>query len=177
MIVAIAARDPVRAHAYAKKHNIPNVHTSYQALLNDPTIDAIYNPLPNALHCEWTIKALQAGKHVLLEKPSVSNAAEARSFFHNPLLLDNGGSLVVLDAVHIRFHPAWQRFLTLINPANIAEAISSIWMPPIFARDDIRFQYKLAGGCLMDLGSYAIQRRYSNSPPSLRLRTYGMFVC
>ncbi|KAL9636176.1 MAG: hypothetical protein Q9204_002359 [Flavoplaca sp. TL-2023a] len=157
IVVAIAARDPVRAHAYAKKHNIPNVHTSYQALLDDPTIDAIYNPLPNGLHYEWTIKALQAGKHVLLEKPSVSNASEARSLFRNPLLLDKGGSLVVLDAVHIRFHPAWQKFLTLIDPINIAEAISSIWMPPIFAQDDIRFQYNLAGGCLMDLGSYAIQ--------------------
>ncbi|KAL9032035.1 MAG: hypothetical protein Q9180_006740, partial [Flavoplaca navasiana] len=138
-------------------HNIPNVHTSYQALLDDPTIDAIYNPLPNGLHYEWTVKALQAGKQVLLEKPSVSNTSEACSLFHNSHLLDKGGSLVLLDAVHIRFHPAWQKFLTLIDPTNIAEATSSIWMPPIFAQDDIRFQYDLASGCLMDLGFYTIQ--------------------
>ncbi|KAL8849386.1 MAG: hypothetical protein Q9221_005624 [Calogaya cf. arnoldii] len=158
IIVAIAARDVDRARAYAKKHDIPNVHTSYQALLDDPTIDAIYNPLPNGLHYEWTIKALKANKHVLLEKPCVSNASEARLLFRNPLLRENGGSLVVLDAVHVRFHPAWQKFLTLIHPPNIEEAISESWVPPgLFAQDDIRFRYDLAGGCLMDLGSYNIQ--------------------
>ncbi|KAI4283814.1 MAG: hypothetical protein L6R38_001896 [Xanthoria sp. 2 TBL-2021] len=158
IVVAIAARDENRARAYAQKHSIPNIHISYQALLDDPTIDAIYNPLPNGLHYEWTLKALKAHKHVLLEKPSVSNASEARALFCNPLLLDNGGSLVVLDAVHIRFHPAWQKFLTLLDPLNIAEAKSNSWFPPgIFAKDDIRFQYSLAGGCLMDLGSYNIQ--------------------
>ncbi|KAL8993813.1 MAG: hypothetical protein Q9169_006069 [Polycauliona sp. 2 TL-2023] len=158
IVVAVAARDPVRAWAYAKKHDIPNVHSSYQSLLDDPTIDAIYNPLPNALHYEWTIKALRANKHVLLEKPSVSNADEARLLFRNPLLVGNGGSLVVLDAVHIRFHPAWQKFLTLLDPRNIEEATSEAWVPTgLYAQDDIRYHYDLAGGCLMDLGSYCIQ--------------------
>ncbi|KAL8724845.1 MAG: hypothetical protein Q9166_007717 [cf. Caloplaca sp. 2 TL-2023] len=158
IIAAVAARDEARAHTYAKTHKIPNVHTSYQALIDDRTIDAIYNPLPNGLHYEWTMKALKAGKHVLLEKPSVSNADEARKLFRNPLLLGNGGKLVVLDAVHIRFHPAWQKFLSLIDKEEIIEANSQAWLPKwLLAEDDIRFQYSLAGGCLMDLGSYCLQ--------------------
>ncbi|KAL8656808.1 MAG: hypothetical protein Q9226_002546 [Calogaya cf. arnoldii] len=115
----------------------------------------MYNLLPNGLHYEWTIKALKANKHVLLEKPSVSNASEARLLFRNPLLQGNGGTLIVLDAVHIRFHPVWQKFLNLIDPPNIEEAFSQSWVPPgLFAKDDVRFQYTLSGGSLMDLGSY-----------------------
>ena len=158
IIAAIAARDKTRATAYAKQHNIPNVHVSYEALLEDPTIDVVYIPLPNGLHYEWTMKALKAGKHVLLEKPSTSNAAEARSLFRSPLLAGNGGSLILLDAVHVRFHPAWQKFLSLLEPQNIAEATSVAFLPKgIVGPDDIRFKYDLAGGCLMDLGSYPLQ--------------------
>src|SRR4029453_17868379 len=76
-VLAIAARDPKRAYGFAKKHNIPRVHQTYSALLADQDIDAIYNPLPNGLHAEWTIRALKAGKHVLCEKPFASNAEEA----------------------------------------------------------------------------------------------------
>jgi len=77
-LYAVAARDVDRARSYADKRKIPVVHDSYDALLADPHIDAIYNPLPNSLHCEWTIKALDAGKHVLCEKPFSANADEAR---------------------------------------------------------------------------------------------------
>ena len=76
-VVAIAARDPKRAEAFARKHDIPRVHQTYGDLLDDPEIDALYNPLPNSLHDEWTIRALKAGKHVLCEKPFASNAQEA----------------------------------------------------------------------------------------------------
>src|SRR5258706_13505395 len=76
-VTAIAARDPQRADKFARKHHIPRVHKTYTDLLADPDIDAIYNPLPNSLHAEWTIRALRAGKHVLCEKPFASNAKEA----------------------------------------------------------------------------------------------------
>ncbi|GIZ44592.1 hypothetical protein CKM354_000778600 [Cercospora kikuchii] len=80
IIAAVAARDPARAAAYAKKHHIPIVHNSYQDLLDDPSIDAVYIALPNGHHYEWAIRSLKAGKHVLLEKPSTSNAHEAKKF-------------------------------------------------------------------------------------------------
>src|SRR5262249_33325590 len=76
-VAAIAARDPARAEQFAKKHGVPRVHQSYAELLADDAIDVIYNPLPNGLHAEWSIRALEAGKHVLCEKPIASNAAEA----------------------------------------------------------------------------------------------------
>ena len=77
VVTAVAARDPARAQTFATKHGIPRVHTSYDELIADPDIDVIYNPLPNGLHAEWTLKAIAAGKHVLCEKPFTANAAEA----------------------------------------------------------------------------------------------------
>ncbi len=75
-LVAVASRDQAKAAAYAREHNIPTAHGSYEALLADPQVDVIYNPLPNTLHCEWTVKAADAGKHVLCEKPLVITLAE-----------------------------------------------------------------------------------------------------
>jgi len=177
IVAAVAARDEKRARIYAQAHGIPNVHSSYQALLDDPTIDAVYIALPIGLHYEWAMKALKAGKHVLLEKPSTSNALEARSLFRNPLLarsqevsLQTGGNpLVLLEAVHIRFHPAWQKFLSFIDSSEIAEATSTHHLPKgSLPTDDIRFQYNLSGGCLMDFGSYNIQhlRQVFGTEPS-----------
>ncbi|MDP6243823.1 MAG: Gfo/Idh/MocA family oxidoreductase, partial [Myxococcota bacterium] len=100
-VVAVAARDPERARAFAAKHGIPRVHASYDALLADPEIEAIYNPLPNGLHCEWTLRALDAGKHVLCEKPLASNEQEATRMAD---AADRTG-LVVAEAFHWRYHP------------------------------------------------------------------------
>ena len=159
IIVAVAARDQKRAEAYAKKYDIPNVSSSYQTLIDDPSIDAIYNPLPNGLHYEWTQKALAAGKHVLLEKPSTSNATEATNLFRTSSSSIQGRPApVLLEAVHFRFHPAWQKFLSLIDPQTTEEAHSTHHLPKgIFPDDDIRFRYDLAGGCLMDFGYYNVQ--------------------
>src|SRR4051794_1959052 len=100
-VVAVAARDPQKAQAFAKRHQIGRVHTSYADLIADPEIDAIYNPLPNSLHAEWSILALQAGKHVLCEKPIASNTSEARQM---AAAADRTGK-VLMEAFHYRYHP------------------------------------------------------------------------
>jgi predicted dehydrogenase len=159
LIAAVAARDETKAKAYAKKHDIPVVHTSYEALLEDPSIDAVYIALPNGLHYKWTIKSLEAGKHVLLEKPSTSNHTEASQLFaHVALDPPNGKKpLVLLEAFHYRFHPAWQKFLTLLSPAKITHARSVQYLfKGFFSNDDIRFNFSLAGGTLMDFGTYNV---------------------
>lgn len=91
-VAAVAARDEERARTYAHSHGIPNVYSSYQALLEDPTIDAVYITLLDGLHFEWAVKALDGGKYVLLEKPSASNASEARGFFRSWLLAKGEGA-------------------------------------------------------------------------------------
>ncbi|PYH45326.1 Gfo/Idh/MocA family protein [Aspergillus saccharolyticus JOP 1030-1] len=161
IIAAVAARDADRAHQYAKRYNIPIVHASYQELLDDPTIDAVYIALPNSHHYEWALRSLQAGKHVLLEKPSCSNATEARRLFTHPLATTPDAP-ILLEAFHYQFHPAWQKFLSLTRqtpwgPGTVTHAASQFHLPKGFiARDDIRFQYALSGGCLMDLATYPL---------------------
>ncbi|KAF4634440.1 hypothetical protein G7Y89_g3667 [Cudoniella acicularis] len=156
IIAAVAARDPKKAQAYAKKHSIPIVHNSYQELIDDPSITAIYIPLPNGLHYEWALKSLQKGKHVLLEKPSVSNASQASALFHLPLLSEPN-TPVLLEAFHSLFHPAFQLFLSQIEKQNVEFASVESTSPKyIFPNDDIRFLYTLAGGTTMDFGTYTI---------------------
>ncbi|PYH91920.1 NAD(P)-binding protein [Aspergillus ellipticus CBS 707.79] len=160
IVAAVAARDPERARQYAKRHGIPIVHDSYQSLLEDPSIDAVYIALPNAYHYEWTLRCLKAGKHVLLEKPSCSNAEEARKLFTHPLVTGSNAP-VLLEAFHNQFHPAWQTFLSQVHQSpyggTVKHASSSFHLPQGYlALDDIRFQYKMAGGCLMDLGTYPL---------------------
>ena len=101
-VVAVAARDRGRAEKFAAKHGIPRVLDDYDALIADPDIDAIYNPLPNGLHAEWTERALAAGKHVLCEKPFTANAAEARAGRRRSRRRPD---LVVMEAFHYRYHP------------------------------------------------------------------------
>ena len=125
-------------------------------LLDSPSIDAVYIALPNGLHYEWTVKALKAGKHVLLEKPSTSNASEAALLFRHELLKQPNAP-VLLEAFHMKFHPAWQSFLSLLDPPKIETAHSSLnTFKGTFPKDDIRFVYDLAGGAMMDMGGYAI---------------------
>ncbi|KAH7024971.1 uncharacterized protein B0I36DRAFT_366869 [Microdochium trichocladiopsis] len=156
VVTAVAARDPARAAAFAKKHKIPNVKESYQALLDDPDIDCVYIPLPNGLHYEWAVRALRAGKHVYLEKPAVSNAIEAEKLFNSPLLKDPGAP-VLLEAAHSWFYPAWSRFMSFVDPAGIERATSNMLVPTGFIADsDIRYDYALAGGAMMDTGPYTM---------------------
>lgn len=178
IVAAVAARDEKRAAAYAKKYRIPIVHANYQALLDDPAIDAIYIALPPGFHYEWSIKALKAGKHVLLEKPSVSNAEEAANLFRSPLL-SKPDSPVLVEAFHYRFYPAWQKLLSLIEPANIVEARSAHYLPKgIVPLYDIRCQFKLAGGCLMDLGMEHVDINTKNVARllNIQLGTYNVSI-
>ncbi|PSR84257.1 hypothetical protein BD289DRAFT_264471 [Coniella lustricola] len=166
VVYAVAARDKSRAAAFAKKHGIPHVKDSYDDLLNDPNIDAVYNPLPNGLHFEWTHKALAKGKHVLLEKPLTSNAEEAEALFNCELLSAsrsaNSGQgqaqpLILLEAFHSRFSPAFALFRTLLDQPNIEHVFASLYAPAfLFGSDNIRFQYDLGGGAAMDVGTYTI---------------------
>lgn len=144
-------------------------------LIADPSIDVIYNPLPNGLHYEWTLKALKAGKHVLLEKPSVSNAEEAKSLFRHPLL-SKPDAPVLLEAFHYRFHPAWQTFLTLFDPKDVEEAEArNAVLAGLMPRNDIRFIYSLSGGTLMDFGAYAVSSTravFAAEPTAIKSATY-----
>jgi predicted dehydrogenase len=154
VITAIAARNPQRAQAFASKHHIPRVFASYAELIADPDIDAIYNPLPNGLHCEWTIKALEAGKHVLCEKPFASNAAEAQQMV---AAAERSGK-VVMEAFHYRYHPVAERMREVVTSGQLGK-IQHIetWMCfPLPFFNDIRYNYDLAGGALMDAGCYAV---------------------
>ncbi|KAF2709519.1 oxidoreductase domain-containing protein [Pleomassaria siparia CBS 279.74] len=175
LIAAVAARDVKKAEAFAKKHEIPIVHKTYDDLIADPTIDCIYNPLPNGLHYEWTIKALLAGKHVLLEKPSVSNATEAASLFRHPVL-GKPNAPVLLEAFHYRFHPAWRLFLTLFDPKDVQEVrIANRLAAGVFPLDDIRWNYSLSGGTLMDFGTYAVSAMrgvFASEPIAVREAGY-----
>jgi predicted dehydrogenase len=159
-VSAVAARDPERARRFADKHRIRMVHPSYEALIADPAIDAIYNPLPNSLHAPWTLRAIAAGKHVLCEKPFTSNAAEAAQV----AAAAQASGLVVMEAFHYRYHPLAQRMLEIvagqaadaageIGPLRYLEASQCFPLPRF---SDIRYSYELAGGATMDAGCYAI---------------------
>src|SRR3989442_8128751 len=117
-ITAIASRDLGKAQSTAVQLGIPRAYGSYEELLADPDIDAIYNPLPNNLHVPWSIKALQAGKHVLCEKPIALTSADAQK------LADAGKhypQLKVMEAFMYRFHPQWQQARQMVNAGKIGE--------------------------------------------------------
>jgi len=153
-VVAIAARDPRRAEAFARKHRIPRVHQSYSDLLADPDIDAIYNPLPNSLHAEWTIRALQAGKHLLCEKPFASNAQEAEEMAK--VARETG--LVLSEAFAYRYHPLTARIKEIIASGELGKVqhIEAQFCFLLPSPNNIRFKYDLAGGALMDCGCYPV---------------------
>jgi predicted dehydrogenase len=154
VVVAVAARDPARAESFARKHAIPKVAPSYAALLEDAEVDAVYNPLPNGLHAQWTLAAIAAGKHVLCEKPLTANSAEAQEV----AAAAQASNLVVMEAFHYRYHPLTIRAVEImrsgeLGPLRRVEAGLSFPLP-VFS--DIRYQLELAGGATMDAGCYPI---------------------
>jgi predicted dehydrogenase len=151
---AVAARDPARARTFAAKHQIPKVHGTYDELLADDEIDAVYNPLPNGLHGLWTMRALAQGKHVLCEKPFTANAAEAERV---AAAADASGQ-VVMEAFHWRYHPLAARMLEVVASGELGEVrrIEAALAFPLPMFKDIRWQLALAGGALMDAGCYPV---------------------
>lgn len=154
-IKAIASRNIEKANEAADKLNIPKRFASYDELLADPDIDAIYNPLPNHLHVYWTMKALEAGKHVLCEKPIGMNADEATA------LADAAKSypqLKVMEAFMYRFHPQWEKALELVKTGAIGEVktVQSFFSYYNIDPLNIRNNTDVGGGALMDIGCYCI---------------------
>ena len=167
-ITAVAARDPARAQAFAAKHGIGRVHDSYAALLADPELDAIYNPLPNSHHAEWTIKALEAGKHVLCEKPLASNADEARQM---AAAAERSGRRLI-EAFHWRYHPLAARMREVIDSGVLGAVrhVEATMCIPLPLPNDIRYRFDLAGGATMDTGCYTISivRFLAGAEPDVR---------
>jgi predicted dehydrogenase len=154
VVAAIASRDGDRAAAVAKNLGIPRSYGSYQALLDDPAIDAIYNPLPNHLHVEWTVKALEAGKDVLCEKPIALNAQQAEALVE---ARDRTGRHII-EAFMVRFHPQWQRTRELVRSGRIGNvgAIQSAFLFTALDPRNVRNQLELGGGAVYDVGCYPI---------------------
>ena len=151
-VAAVAARDQARAASWASRHGIPVAYGSYDALLADPDIDAVYNPLPNSLHGPWTLRAIEAGKHVLCEKPFASNAAEASRV----AAAASASGLVVMEAMHYRYHPLIRRLCELVGGLGPVRFIQCWTSFVIDDPGDIRYSYALGGGALMDGGCYAL---------------------
>ena len=154
-VAAIASRDQARAYEAAGKFGIPKAYGSYEELLADPDIEVIYNPAPNHLHAPWSIKSLEAGKHVLCEKPIGLNAAEARQ------LLDASRrrpKLKVMEAFMYRHHPQWRCAKRLVEEGKIGElrTIHSLFSYFNTDPDNIRNKSEIGGGGLMDIGCYNI---------------------
>jgi predicted dehydrogenase len=167
IVAAVAARDVSRAQAFAAKHGIARVHDSYEALIADPDVDAVYNPLPNGLHGRWTRAALAAGKHVLCEKPFTANAAEARGIAELAAKSDR----VVMEAFHYRYHPLTLRVEQIIASGKLGplERVEAAFCFPLPKFSDIRYDYSLAGGATMDAGCYAVHmvRTFGGSTPEV----------
>ncbi|MGV0714079.1 Gfo/Idh/MocA family oxidoreductase [Mycolicibacterium sp. XJ662] len=167
VVAAVAARDTSRARQFAAKHGIARVHDGYEALITDPDLDAVYIPLPNALHGRWTRAALEAGKHVLCEKPFAANATEAREIAD----LAAESNRVVMEAFHYRYHPFASRVEQIIASGELGtlqrvEAADCFWLPKFSSNT---YNYSLGGGALMDLGSYVVDmlRTFGGSTPEV----------
>ncbi len=153
-ITAIASRDRNLAEAAARKLGIPRAYGSYEELLADPDVEAIYNPLPNHMHLEWSVKAAEAGKHVLCEKPLTLNVAEASAM----LAVRDRTGVKMGEAFMVRTHPQWLRARQMVREGSIGELRSVMGFFSYFNRDEanIRNVPEWGGGALMDIGVYPI---------------------
>jgi len=171
-VEVVAARDPERARAFARRHAIPRVAKDYEAVVSDPDIDAVYVPLPNSEHGRWTLAALAAGKHVLCEKPFTANAEEAGRVADAARHAARASRLVTAEAFHYRYHPLARRMEEVVRSGELGriQDIETWLCAPIPNKRDIRYQYGLAGGALMDMGCYVVNmaRMLGGEEPEVR---------
>jgi predicted dehydrogenase len=153
-VVAVASRDAGRAREFAAANGIPRAHGAYEALLEDDGVDAVYIPLPNSMHLEWTVRLAEAGKHVLCEKPLGLTAAECDAM----AAAAGHAGVVCMEAFMYRFHPRIDRVLELIAKGAIGEmrSIYSAFTFKLTKPDNIRWMPELGGGSLMDVGCYCV---------------------
>ncbi len=154
-IVAIASRDSGKAQEAARQLRIPKAHGSYEALLTDPDVQAVYIPLPNHLHVEWSIKAMEAGKHVLCEKPIGMNAEDARRLQEAAKRYPH---LKVMEAFMYRFHPQWVETKKLVTEGRIGplRTIQSFFSYYNTDPENVRNKPEMGGGGMLDIGCYCI---------------------
>jgi D-xylose 1-dehydrogenase (NADP+, D-xylono-1,5-lactone-forming) len=171
-ITAVASRDPARAAAYAREWDIPQAYGSYEELLADPEIDAIYNPLPNSMHVGWSIRALEAGKHVLCEKPLSRHPEDVERAFE---VAERAG-LVLSEAFMYRHNPQTARLVELVRGGAVGEVrvVRAAFSFTITDVANIRLAADLEGGALMDVGCYCLSgsRLIAGEPE----RLYGRAV-
>jgi len=171
--VAVASRDLERARAHARERGLARAYGSYDELLADPEIDAVYVPLPNSMHVEWSVRALRAGKHVLCEKPMSRHPGDVERAFD---IADREGR-VLTEAFMWRHHPQLRRARELLAAGEIGElrVIRAAFAFDAADPDDIRLQAGLEGGGLMDVGCYCVSgcRALAGTEPE---RAYAEFV-
>ena len=153
-VVGVASRDSAKAERFAAEAGIPRSYNSYQALLSDRNIDAIYNPLPNSLHAEWSIRAVEAGKHVLCEKPLAATATEARAMFEAA----KRNQVHLVEGYPYRAQPQTLKMRELLDAGAIGrvQLIQASFGFTMSNDANIRLNPSLAGGALMDVGSYTV---------------------
>ncbi len=177
-VAAVASRDGARAAAYAAEHGIAQSYGAYEDLLADETLDAIYNPLPNSLHAAWSIRALEAGRAVLCEKPLAANAEEAQQIVD--AAARTGSKLV--EAFHYRYHPVAELIGNVVRSGSLGRVRTldaGLRIPgSLLQADNIRFQADLAGGATMDVGAYCINalRFVTDAEPTVRSAEASLFA-
>jgi predicted dehydrogenase len=161
-LVAVAARDRARAEAFAAEHGVERVLDSYADVIADTRVEAVYNPLANGLHGPWNLAAIDAGKHVLTEKPSASDAVEAREVRDAAAR----AGVLVMEGFHYLYHPVARRLLEAVASEEIGELqrveVDMLIPPPPDA--DPRWSFALAGGALMDVGCYGLHLHRALGP-------------
>ncbi|MFQ5859078.1 MAG: Gfo/Idh/MocA family protein [Anaerolineae bacterium] len=164
-LVAVASRELARADHYARQWGIPRAHGSYEALLADPEVDVIYNALPNSLHCEWTVKAADAGKHILCEKPLALTVEEVDRMTEAA----RRSGVVLLEAFMYRFHPQTLKVQELVTQGVIGDVrlVRAVFSYTLARPGDVRLDPTLGGGSLWDVGCYPVSfaRAIAGSDP------------